>query len=174
MINFNISLRNDVPTENVVRISVPSFQRLETPGIILSCGSRSRALSLPRCHLMWRGYANIVQRCRFFSSKTRKQEMWYKEREHRISENRCNVTTVSSYTELKQISMHSLSELCSLSEKETFGFSRWSRLTAQWDQPNLKIKNIFFRVGLSAKQCAQRVLQIRNPATLAKSGSRLA
>jgi len=52
------------------------------------------------------------------SSKTWKKEMWYKHKEHKISEN--------SYTELKQISTHSLSE------KETFGFSRWSRLAERW------------------------------------------
>ena len=148
MINFNISLWNDVLAENVVHISVPSFQRLEMPSIILSCGCR--ALSLPGCHLMWKDYANIVQRCSFLSSKTRKHEIWYKEREHRISENRCNVTAVNSYTELKQISMHSLSELCLLSEKEMFGFSRWSRLAAQWAQPNLKLKNnLFLELGLA-------------------------
>jgi len=51
MIKLHISLRKDISAENVVIVSIPGFQRLELPGIILSYRPRSNALPLLGCHL---------------------------------------------------------------------------------------------------------------------------
>ena len=46
MIYLDISLWKDIPTENVIRVSVPSFQRMESPGVILSLRSEARLFLL--------------------------------------------------------------------------------------------------------------------------------